>query len=159
MNEQKKVQQDPLTALILEFGVRLNELEEKQRLLRDRTLLIGENLISLKEESSKGNLEFKKQMNRIDLDIKEIKQLNKRIINELGNFARKSEFEILERQMKMFQPLEFARIKDIKKIIEEEILKLKTKNLNKEKIKDIKEKNRNLKEKEETIESLFEKEE
>jgi hypothetical protein len=157
MNEQKKGQQDPLTSLILEFGVRLNELEEKQRLLRDRTLLIGENLISLKEESSKENLDFKKQINRIEVEIKELKQLNKRIINEIGNFARKTELEILERQMKMFQPLEFARIKDIKKIIEEGILK--TKNLNKEKNKDIREKNRDLLEKEETIESLFEKKE
>ena len=53
MNEQKtSMPLDPAKALLLEFGTRLNEIEEKQRLIRDRVLLIGENLISTKEESS-----------------------------------------------------------------------------------------------------------
>ena len=41
----------------------------------------------------------------------------------MGNLARKSELEILGRQAKMFQPLEFARIEDVKKIIKEELKK------------------------------------
>ena len=41
--------QNPINSLLAEFGTRLNEIEEKQRLVRDRALLIGENLISTKE--------------------------------------------------------------------------------------------------------------
>ena len=34
--------QNPINSLLAEFGTRLNEIEEKQRLVRDRALLIGE---------------------------------------------------------------------------------------------------------------------
>lgn len=117
--------QDPTTALLSEFGTRLNEVEEKQRLIKDRILLVGENLISTKEEIEKQDSETKRKINQIDFEIKTIKQLTKRIINELQNFARESEVEILERQLKMFEPLEFARLKDIEELIKQELNKQK----------------------------------
>ncbi|VVB78649.1 Uncharacterised protein [uncultured archaeon] len=117
-------QQEPISALLSEFGTRLNEIEEKQRLVKDRILLIGENLVSTKEDYDRQILDFKKQINELTLDIKNMKQLNKRIINELENFARKTELEIFTRQMKIFQPLEFARVKDVRAIVQEELLKL-----------------------------------
>ena len=49
------------------------------------------------------------------------------LMSQIQNFARKSELEILERQFKMFSPLEFARIKDVKDIVSEEIKRLKKK--------------------------------
>ena len=113
--------QDPTTALLSEFGTRLNEVEEKQRLIKDRILLVGENLISTKEKIEKQDLENKGKINQIDFEIKTIKQLMRRIINEIQNFTRRSEVEILERQIKMFEPLEFARFKDIKQLIKQEL--------------------------------------
>lgn len=121
MNEQADFQQDPLNNLLTEIGTRLNEIEEKQRLLKDRVLLIGENLISTKEEIEKQTLEFKKQIKQIEFELKSTKQLNKRIVEELNSFARKTELEILERQFKIFQPLELVRLKDIKEIVRKEI--------------------------------------
>ena len=126
--DAQSMPQDPTTALLSEFGTRLTEIEEKQRLIKDRLLLIGENLISTKEDIEKQNLEFKTKIKETDSEIKALKQITKRIVNELGNFARKPELEILQRQMKMFQPLEFARIQDINEVVKEEITKqLKTK--------------------------------
>ncbi len=103
---------------LVEFGTRLNEIEEKLRIIRDRVLLIGENLISTKEDFEKESLQVKDQISKIDFNIKSLDRLNKRITNELGNFSRKAELKILERQMKMFQPLEFAKIQDVKDIIQ-----------------------------------------
>ena len=115
--------QSPVNSILSEFGTRLNEIEEKQRLLKDRLLLVGENLISTKEDQEKQLTEIKNQLKQMDFDIKTIKQLNKRITETLDEFARKSDLEILNRQLKMFQPLEFARISDIKKIVSEELKK------------------------------------
>ena len=123
MDEQFQPQQDPINALLSEFGTRLNETEEKQRLIKDRILLIGENLISTKEDSLKQDSEIKKQVKQINFEIDSLKQLITRIINEMSNFARKIELEILERQMKMFQPLEPTTIHDVKRIVQEEIKK------------------------------------
>lgn len=117
--------QDPTTALLSEFGTRLNEIEEKQRLIKDRILLVGENLISTKEEIEKQDSENKIKISQIDFEIKTIKQLLKRIINEIQNFTRKSEVEILERQIRMFEPLEFARFKDIEQLVKQELNKQK----------------------------------
>ncbi len=120
-------QQDPISALLSEFGTRLSEIEEKQRLIKDRILLIGENLISTKEEYNKEISDFKKQINQINFDLKTLKQTTRRIIEELENFARKTELEILERQMIMFQPLKFATISDVEKIVREKIKEMKSK--------------------------------
>ena len=117
-------QQDPVSALLSEFSTRLNEIEEKQRLIKDRILLVGENLISTKEEYLKQEFEIKRQLKQISSDISSLKQLMYRVVNELPNLAKKSELEILERQVKIFQPLEFARINDVKNIVKEEIEKL-----------------------------------
>lgn len=112
---------NPINTILTEFGIRLNELEEKQRLLKDRILLVGNNLISTKESYEKQFLEIKIQLKQFDSEIKSMKQLNERITSELMNFARKPELDILKRQFKMFEPLEFARISDIRRIVQEEL--------------------------------------
>jgi hypothetical protein len=123
MNNEKAYSQerDPVSALLSEFGTRLNETEEKQRLIKDRLLLVGENLVDTREEFEKQRLEFKKQLKEIEFELKRIKQINKRVVDELGNLARKNELEILERQFELFKPLEFARIKDVENLIEKKI--------------------------------------
>jgi len=119
--------QDPTTALLSEFGTRLTEIEEKQRLIKDRLLLIGENLISTKEDIEEQNLEFKTQLKNAESEIKSLRQIITRIVRELGNLARKPEVETLSRQVKMFQPLEFARMQDVRNIVNDEIKKWKLK--------------------------------
>ena len=84
--------------------VRVRDLEEKQRILKDRLLLIGQNLIEIREKNKESILEIKK-------DIEIIKQNMQRLISfletasaEFQNFARKEDVEILAKQAKMFQP-------------------------------------------------------
>ncbi|MGV8152370.1 MAG: hypothetical protein ACP5OG_04765 [Candidatus Nanoarchaeia archaeon] len=116
-------QQDPLAQILSEFGTRLNEIEEKQRLIKDRTLLVGENLILTKEEMNKQESELKKQLKELTNEVNVLKQIISRLLGEIANFSRKSELEILERQFKMFEPLELVRLKDLDSIIEEHIKK------------------------------------
>jgi len=117
--------QDPINSLLAEFGTRLNEVEEKQRLIRDRALLIGENLIETKEEYDNKNFDQKTKINDINLEIRNLKQLMNRIVNEIPNLARRSEIEILENQSKMFQPLELTTKKEVELMINKAINKTK----------------------------------
>ena len=71
--QMQQAPQDPTTALLSEFGTRLNEVEEKQRLIKDRILLVGENLISTKEKIEKKDLENKRKINQIEFEIKTIR--------------------------------------------------------------------------------------
>jgi len=83
---------------------KIHDLEEKQRILKDRLLLIGRNLIETKEETNEKILEMKKE-------IQILKQNTERLINfienassEFSKFARKEDLQILAKQAKMFQP-------------------------------------------------------
>ena len=81
----------------------IRDLEEKQRILQDRLILIGQNLIETKEKTNEKILEIKK-------DIELLKQGMNRMISfletasaEFSKFATKEDLEILSKQAKMFQ--------------------------------------------------------
>ncbi len=97
-------QQSPITALLSEFNTKLRDMEEKQRLIKDRVLLIGENLIDLKKESLNEISELKVKTENLEKEIERIKETISLLIEESKNYARKSELEILYRQFKMFEP-------------------------------------------------------
>ena len=91
------------------FGVK--DLEEKQNILRDRLLLVGQNLIETKDEHSEKILQMKKNLEILKQDVEKIKSFIEVISSELSKCARKDDLEILRKQAKMFQPLDFARRK------------------------------------------------
>jgi len=110
-------QPDYAPQILSEFNTKIRDLEERQRLLKERALLIGKNLIESKEESDKDITELKINVEEMKRDIKKIKETIISLSEEMGKKARKTEIQILANQMKMFQPLEFARIQDVKKMI------------------------------------------
>ena len=104
-------------SLMADVSVKLRDIEEKQNIIKDRVMLIGENLISEKEEISSQINELKSQVQKVNEDLKRTKLAIERIIDDLNNFVRKNEFQILHRQFKMFEPLEMARISDVEDMI------------------------------------------
>jgi len=99
----------------MEVNVRFRDLEEKSKILRDRVLLIGQNLIETKEKTSEDILEIKKDIEIIKKDMERLVSFLETASAEFSKFARKEDLEILSKQAKMFQPLEFVRKKDLKK--------------------------------------------
>lgn len=100
MEEEEYGYADPDTA------VKLRDLEEKQRVLKDRTLLIGRNLIDLREETTSDLLEIKKEIELMKRDLERLKSFLESASEEFSKFARKDDVEILKKQARMFQPLE-----------------------------------------------------
>ena len=95
-----------------DVNTRIKDLEEKQRILKDRLLLIGENLIEVKEETEKKILEIKKDIELLKQNTDRLVSFLETISKEFSKFARKDEVEILAKQMKIFQPLEFINKKN-----------------------------------------------
>ncbi len=98
------------------INTRIRSLEEKQRILKDRLLLIGENLIETKEKTHEEILELKKEIEIIQQNITRMKSFLETASAEFSQFARKEDLEILSKQAKMFQPLEFVRKKNSEKL-------------------------------------------
>jgi hypothetical protein len=122
---EQPIQQESVNGLLTEFGTRLIETEEKQRLIKERTLLLGKNLIVLKNSQEKQETESKKRIFSLEIQIKEMEQIINRLVESFGDLAKRSEVEIIENQLKMFEPLKYARIKDIKRMVQKEMVKNK----------------------------------
>jgi len=91
-----------------EMSIKLKDLEEKQRVLKDRLLLIGQNLIDIKEKNNNKILGLKKEIEIMKGSMEKIMMFLETASSEFSKFARKEDLEILTKQAKMFQPLEFV---------------------------------------------------
>jgi seryl-tRNA synthetase len=112
-------QGDSIIALLSEFSTKLRDLEERQRMIKERVMMIGKNFVEEKEKSDYEILEIKKSLESINQDIDSIKRFLKRVSEEIDNFVRKEDFDILNKQARIFQPIKFARIEDVERIIKE----------------------------------------
>ncbi|HLD38331.1 MAG TPA: hypothetical protein VJA20_02730, partial [Candidatus Nanoarchaeia archaeon] len=84
--------------------LKVRDLEEKQRILKDRVLLIGQNLIDTKEKTNEDILTIKKDLEKIKDSMEKIRRFIESISTEFPKFARKDDLNILIKQAKMFQP-------------------------------------------------------
>jgi hypothetical protein len=98
-----------------ELITKLRDLEEKHHMLKDRLLLIGQNLVEIREKNNQDVLEIKKDLEIMKRSMERMVSFLESASGEFSKFARKEDLEILSKQAKMFQPLEFVRKKDLKK--------------------------------------------
>lgn len=99
-----------------EANSKLKDLEEKQKILKERLLLIGQNLIEAKEKNIQNILEIKKEIEILKNSVERMVSFLETASAEFSKFAKKEDLEILSKQAKMFQPLEFVRKKDLEKL-------------------------------------------
>jgi len=88
---------------------KVRDLEEKQRILKDRTLLIGQNLIEMKERNDEKMLEMKKDLESLKQKTERMASFIETISGEFSKFAKKEDLEILTKQAKIFQPYASSR--------------------------------------------------
>jgi len=94
-----------------EINTKIRDLEERYRMLRDRLLLIGQNLIEIKEKTNADIFEMKKDLEIIKRNMERLVSFLETASTEFSKFARKEDLEILSKQAKMFQPLKFTKKK------------------------------------------------
>jgi hypothetical protein len=99
-----------------DMNLKIRDMEEKQRILKDRLLLIGENLVEIKEKSNQKILEIKKDIEIIKQNMERFSAFLETVSGEFSKFARKEDLEILTKQAKMFQPMEFVKKSDLEKL-------------------------------------------
>jgi len=98
------------------INTKIRDLDERYRILKDRLLLIGQNLVEIKEKINEDVLKIKKDVEIIKRNMERMVSFLETASGEFSKFARKEDLEILSKQAKMFQPLEFVRKKDLKKL-------------------------------------------
>lgn len=109
--------------LLSDFNTRLRDTDERNRLIRERVLLLGKNLIESREDLEKEIKILKKENFEIKKDLEKLKYISKNLIDETNKFVKREEVRLIERMLKDFQPLEFMRKKDIEELIDQKISK------------------------------------
>lgn len=113
--EQEYAQENPQVDVVN----RIRELEGKYNLLRDRVLIMNNNMI---EEYKKIIGEIKvvdEDIRHIKTDIFNIKESIKHIINDLELFAKKDEVKYLEKYINLWNPMKFTTESDVRRILGE----------------------------------------
>jgi hypothetical protein len=99
----EEIYENPEQQYFSDVNTRLRDIEEKQRLLKDRTLLIGKNLIDDRESSFNEMQELKKEVLLLKEQNRKMQEILKRITEHVSDTARKEEVLILQRQFDMFR--------------------------------------------------------
>lgn len=96
-------EQYPANQYVTDMNIRLRDIEEKQRLIKDRLLLIGKSVIEEREKIFDEMQEAKKTLLKIEEENKQLKEILRNLAEQLGKTARKEELMILQRQFDMFR--------------------------------------------------------
>jgi hypothetical protein len=117
-------QQDNQSGYFLaDFNTRLQDLEGKTSTIKDRAIMLGENLITLKEKIDEEISEVKKTLKALEKKVEKIESISKTIASESNTLVRRDEMVLIERMLRDFQPIEFVRRKDVEEMIEQKINK------------------------------------
>lgn len=88
------------------MNIKIRNLEENQRILKEKVILIGKNLIETKEETSKKITGIKKDIQIIKENMEKLTSFLEYAAEDMQKFAKKEDLEMLSKQAKMFQPLD-----------------------------------------------------
>lgn len=92
-----------------EVNAKVRDLEEKQKILKNRLILIGENLIEIKEDTNSKITGIKKDLEMIKRNMERMMIFLETASSEFSKFAKKEDVEILAKQARMFQPLDIIK--------------------------------------------------
>jgi septal ring factor EnvC (AmiA/AmiB activator) len=90
---------------VSDANLKIRDLEDRQRLIRDKLNLLSTNFIDLKNTLEKEVTDLKISTDNIKYEIAKIKDLIVRISEELDNRAKRSELELVAKQLKIMKPL------------------------------------------------------
>ena len=86
-----------------DVNARISDLEERQRILRDRVLITGKNLVEEREKTFNDVQEIKKIVLKLKEDTLLMKETLQNITERVNESARKEDFAILQRQLDLLR--------------------------------------------------------
>ena len=113
--------------LLNDFSTRLKDIEEKSKTNKERVVLFSKNLIDFKEEAKEELRELKQAVTKTSEDVEKMKNIINALVNETGKYVKTTQMLAIERMLKDFQPLEFVRMIDLERVLDEKLKENKKK--------------------------------
>jgi hypothetical protein len=114
-----------IAALLTDFSTKIRDLEERHNLLKEKVLLLGQSFLKGGDRMSKEMALVKSDIRDLKTEVERIKDGIQHIIGETSDFARKEELSVLEKYMKIWEPLKFVKEEDVKRMIDEALAEKK----------------------------------
>jgi predicted nucleic acid-binding Zn-ribbon protein len=102
---------------------RINDLEERTKNSREKIDLISSSLHQRNKKISEEIYSIKERLERLNEEIEKIKQKIDYILAEMPSLVRKEDLMIVEKFIKMWEPLKFVTKEDVERMIEKKIKK------------------------------------
>ena len=101
-----------------EIANRLRVLEAKQNLLSEKLLIMNQNMIEEYKKTQKDLKRFHTETIELKKDLTSLKNIVKHLTEEAGKFAKQSDFKVLEKYIKLWNPMTFVTEKDVQTLIQ-----------------------------------------
>jgi len=109
--------------ILTDLNTKIKDLDEKNSLLNEKTLLLGQSFLKQEDHLMKEMSMLKDELRGLRNDFDRLKEGVNHIIHESENFARKEELKLVEKYMKIWEPLKFVKEDEVRRMISEAMKK------------------------------------
>ncbi|MDK2849441.1 MAG: hypothetical protein PWP03_851 [Candidatus Woesearchaeota archaeon] len=99
---------------------RLKLSEEKQTLISRKFELLEQNLVNFERATNQKISNLNEQVQMINKELNELKETVSNILETLKNVADKNTVKEIEKYLELWNPVKFATIDDVRRIVNEE---------------------------------------
>lgn len=104
-----------------DINSRVREIEGKYNLLRDRALIINQNMILQYKKNASELVMVNDDLKEMKADIFKLKETIRHLVEEVNMFARKEDLKVLEKYISFWNPLKFVTENEVREMIEREV--------------------------------------
>ena len=104
---------------LIDVASRIRTVEGQYNLLRDRVLIVNNNMILQYKKNLVEMNSFNEDVKDVKEDIFKLKEVVRHLLKEMDLFARKENVKVLEKYINLWNPMNFVTEKEVKKLIEE----------------------------------------
>lgn len=111
--------------IVVELVNRIRILESKYTLMSERLLVVNQNMIEHHKQLTKEIKVNEGVVRDVKNDLEKVKNILKHLSEEAANFSRKDEVKLLEKYIKLWNPINFVTETDVKNILQRELRKIR----------------------------------
>ena len=109
------------TQLVNEIANRLRILESKQGLLSEKMLVMNQNMVEEYKKTLKEIKAIDADFKAVKMDLENVKNIVRHFSEEASKFAKQNDVKVLEKYIKLWDPLKFVTEKEVRDIIKDEL--------------------------------------
>jgi uncharacterized protein YecE (DUF72 family) len=106
-----------LEAYFTEILQRINEIEEKTKINKNKINLLASSTITKYKKTEEELNGIRENLSKMADELEKLKQKVDYLLSELPSLVRKEDLSSIEKFIKLWQPLKFATLEDVERIV------------------------------------------